>query len=88
MTGDFLVSFVIIVFNPQMHRDKMVKDKKKKKKSKKNKKHGSDSSDSESEEKKKEKLKKVKLILAFLCLSGLAEFFDWLTSDLFPHPRH
>uniref|UniRef100_A0A3Q3VUS7 Pre-mRNA-splicing factor SLU7 n=1 Tax=Mola mola TaxID=94237 RepID=A0A3Q3VUS7_MOLML len=47
------------MFNPQMHRDKMVKEKKKKKKSKKNKKHVSDSSDSESEEKKKEKLKKA-----------------------------
>lgn len=48
-----------IPLNPQMHREKMVKEKKKKKKSKKNKKHHSDSSDSESEEKKKEKLKKV-----------------------------
>lgn len=58
------------VFDPQMHRDKMVKEKKKKKKSKKNKKHGSDSSDSEGEEKKREKLKKVKLFLCFkLCLS-------------------
>lgn len=47
------------VFNPQMHREKVLKEKKKKKKNKKNKKHGSDS-DSDSEEKKKEKLKKVK----------------------------
>uniref|UniRef100_A0A674N7M4 Pre-mRNA-splicing factor SLU7 n=1 Tax=Takifugu rubripes TaxID=31033 RepID=A0A674N7M4_TAKRU len=46
--------------HPQMHRDKMVKEKKKKKNKKnKNKKHTSDSSDSESEEKKKEKLKKA-----------------------------
>lgn len=66
------------VFDPQMHRDKMVKEKKKKKKSKKNKKHGSDSSDSEGEEKKREKLKKVKL---FLCLSvslvWLISLTDW-----------
>ena len=53
------------MLNPQMHRDKMVKEKKKKKKSKKNKKHVSDSSDSESEEKKKEKLKKVNLFCVF-----------------------
>lgn len=44
--------------NPQMHQEKMVKEKKKKK-NKKNKKHSTESSDSESEEKKKEKLKKV-----------------------------
>ncbi|XP_031175529.1 pre-mRNA-splicing factor SLU7 [Sander lucioperca] len=44
----------------EMHRDKMIKEKKKKKKSKKNKKRGSDGSDSEDEEKKKkEKLKKA-----------------------------
>lgn len=49
-----------MMLHPQMHRDKMVKEKKKKKKSKKNKKHHSDSSDSENEEKKKEKLKKVR----------------------------
>lgn len=62
----FIGDHCVTVFNPQMHRDKMVKEKKKKKKSKKNKKHGSDSSDSESEEKKKEKLKKVKFIFAFV----------------------
>uniref|UniRef100_A0A8C2XC47 Pre-mRNA-splicing factor SLU7 n=1 Tax=Cyclopterus lumpus TaxID=8103 RepID=A0A8C2XC47_CYCLU len=47
------------VFNSQMHRDKMMKDKKKKKKNKKNKKQDSDSSDSEDEEKKKEKLRQA-----------------------------
>lgn len=51
--------------HPQMHRDKMVKEKKKKK-NKKNKKHTSDSSDSESEEKKKEKLKKVRSCFSFV----------------------
>ncbi|XP_069027413.1 pre-mRNA-splicing factor SLU7 [Embiotoca jacksoni] len=43
----------------EMHRDKMMKDKKKKKKSRKGKKPSSDSSDSEDEEKKKEKLRKA-----------------------------
>lgn len=64
------------MLNPQMHRDKMVKEKKKKKKNKKNKKHHSDSSDSENEEKKKEKLKKV------WWPSGLASWLVWtITSD-------
>ncbi|TNN62257.1 Pre-mRNA-splicing factor SLU7 [Liparis tanakae] len=43
----------------EMHRDKMMKDKKKKKKNKKNKKQDSDASDSEDEEKKKAKLRKA-----------------------------
>lgn len=65
----FLHGQSVNMFNPQMHRDKMVKEKKKKKKSKKNKKHVSDSSDSESEEKKKEKLKKVNLfcVSVYIC---------------------
>lgn len=63
-----------MMLHPQMHRDKMVKEKKKKKKSKKNKKHHSDSSDSESEEKKKEKLKKVR------SPSSLAWCLGWLVT--------
>ncbi len=69
------IKYYINEFNPQMHRDKMIKEKKKKKKSKKNKKRGSDGSDSEDDEKKKEKLRKVKS-LSVHCLA----FLVWIIS--------